>query len=205
VTTLLYLGLAIATIAVLGRAAATDVPLAGLLTHAIGGEGRLVAAVVAVVLTLGTTNAYLSGAVTMARKFAQRPASRAGRPGNRSERPLLAVIAAAGVVLLALYGAGLVTTAELVGVPTTLFLVVYVCCTLSAARTLRGAARGGAVAAFIAVAALLSFCGWALALSAAVALTAALCSCRRRGSEHKVDAQGAQNPLITGTGCQTGS
>lgn len=180
VTTVLYLGLAIATIAVLGRSAATDVPLAGLLTRAIGSEGRLVAAVVAVVLTLGTTNAYLSGAVTMARDLAERSASRAGRPsGSRSARPFLAVIALAGVVLLALYGAALVTTAELVAVPTALFLVVYLCCTLSAARTLRGAARGCAAAAFIAVAALLAFCGWALAFAAAVALAVAVCSGRR--------------------------
>ena len=85
----------------------------------------------------------------------------------------------AGVVLLALYGAGLVTAAELVGVPTTLFLAVYLCCTLSAARTLRGAARGCSVAAFIAVAVLLAFCGWALAFAAAVAFAAALYSDRR--------------------------
>jgi amino acid efflux transporter len=189
VTTVLYLGLAIATIAVLGRGAATDVPLAGLLTHAVGGAGRLVAAVVAVVLTLGTTNAYLSGAVTMASEFAgRRPSSadpsrdRSGRPpGKSSERRFLAVIGVAGAALLALYGAGLVQTPELVGVPTTLFVVVYLCCTLSAARTLGGTARGCAVAAFIAVAALLAFCGWALAFAAAVAVAAALYGDRRPG------------------------
>ena len=193
VSTVLYLGLAIATIAVLGRGAATDVPLAGLLAHAVGGEGRLVAAVVAVVLTLGTTNAYLSGAVTMASEFAERSAGRAGRspvspgrtpgsgraPGNRSERRFLAVIALAGVVLLALYGAGLVTAAELVGVPTTLLLAVYLCCTLSAVRTLRGVPRGCSAAAVVAVAALLAFCGWALAFAVAVAAAAALYGGRR--------------------------
>lgn len=180
VSTVLYLGLAIATIAVLGRGAATDVPLAGLLVQAVGGAGRLVAAVVAVVLTLGTTNAYLSGAVTMASEFATRSPGSADRwRGKSSERRFLAVIGVAGVVLLALYGAGLVETAELAGVPTTLFLVVYLCCTLSAARTLHGAARGCAVAAFIAVAALLAFCGWALAFAAAAAVAAALYSDRR--------------------------
>ena len=230
VTTVLYLALAIATIAVLGRAAATDVPLAGLLTHAIGADGRLVAAAVAVVLTLGTTNAYLSGAITMARDLASRSSSNApqsvghagglpgsaagsvgpagglpggaaesvGRavglpsnaarslgnaepsPGIGSERPFLAVIAVAGVVLLALYGTGLVTAAELVGVPTTLFLVVYLCCTLSAVRTLDGAARGCATAALVAVAVLLAFCGWALVFAAALAGAAALYTGRRR-------------------------
>jgi amino acid efflux transporter len=204
VTTVLYLGLAIATISVLGRGAATDVPLAGLLAHAVGAEGRVVAAAVAVVLTLGTTNAYLSGAVTMAREFAGRtptsaggtptnaagtPTSAGGLPGNAgrspgigSERPFLSLIAVAGVVLLALYGAGLVTAAELVGVPTTLFLAVYLCCTLSAARTLRGPARGCAAAAFVAVAVLLAFCGWALVFAAVVAVVAALYGGRRRRS-----------------------
>jgi amino acid efflux transporter len=200
VTTVLYLGLAIATIAVLGRAAATDVPLAGLLAHAVGGDGRVVAAVVAVVLTLGTTNAYLSGAVTMAREFAGRspgmgaslgkgrsPSMGRSRgkgrsPGDGSERLFLAIIAVAGMLLLALYGAGLVTAAELVGVPTTLFLAVYLCCTLSAARTLRGAARGCAGAAFVAVAVLLAFCGWLLLFAAAVAVAAALYSGRLRRS-----------------------
>jgi amino acid efflux transporter len=179
VTTVLYLGLAIATIAVLGRGAATDVPLAGLLAHAVGGEGRVVAAAVAVVLTLGTTNAYLSGAVTMAREFAGRSPGMGRSPGDRSERPFLAVIAVAGVVLLAMYGAGLVTAGELVGVPTTLFLAVYLCCTLSAARTLRGAARCCAAAAFVVVAALLAFCGWALVFAAAVAAATALYGGRR--------------------------
>ena len=193
VTTVLYLGLAVVTIAVLGRGAATDVPLAGLLAHLLGGEGRVAAAAVAVVLTLGTTNAYLSGAATMAREFAGgtptsterlpgnagRSPGRAGRsPGAGSERRFLAVIAVTGVVLLTLYGAGLVTTAELVGVPTTLFLVVYLCCTLSAARTLPGAARACAVAAFVVVV-LLAFCGWALVFAAVVA-AAALYGGRRR-------------------------
>ena len=39
VTTALYLGLAVATISVLGPQAATDVPLAGLLSHAVGAAG----------------------------------------------------------------------------------------------------------------------------------------------------------------------
>jgi amino acid efflux transporter len=91
------------------------------------------------------------------------------------------VIAVAGVVLLALYGAGLVTAAELVGVPTTLFLVVYLCCTLSAGRKLGGAARGCAVAAFVAVAVLLAFCGWALLFAAVVAFAAALYGRRHQG------------------------
>jgi amino acid efflux transporter len=78
----------------------------------------------------------------------------------------------------------------LVGVPTTLFLVVYLCCTLSAGRKLRGAARGCAVTAFVAVAALLAFCGWALVFAAVVAVAAARYSGRRfaTGAIIRVDA-----------------
>jgi amino acid efflux transporter len=78
-----------------------------------------------------------------------------------------------------MYGARLVTAGELVAVPTTLFLAVYLCCTLSAARTLRGTARCCAAAAFAAVTALLAFCGWALVFAAAVAVAAALHAGRR--------------------------
>jgi amino acid efflux transporter len=180
VTTVIYLGLAIVTIAVLGKAAATNVPLAALLTRVVGASGRPIAVAVAAVLTLGATNAYLTGAVTMARAMARDRATADGRPvrgrpgRQRSERWFLAVVAVAGIVLLGLYGAGLVTTTEFVGLPTSLFLIVYFGCTLAAARTLRGAARICAALAFAAVVALLAFCGWTLAIAAVVALTAAL-------------------------------
>jgi amino acid efflux transporter len=203
-TSVIYLGLAIATIAVLGRGAATDVPLADLLVRAIGHYGRAIAAVAAVVLTLGATNAYLSGAAAMAVDLIRRPSGRGtpgrrasglgapgqgapgqgapgqgapGRPaGRRSTRPFLAFIAVAGIVLIGLYAVRLVTTEELVGLPTTLFLSVYLGCTASAARTLGGRTRYAAVAALLAVAVVLAFSGWALLVAAAVALVAGLAS-----------------------------
>ena len=77
-TTLLYLGLAVATIACLGRGAATNVPLAALLELAMGPAGRAVAAVAALILTLGATNAYLSGATEMIGQLTA--AQRSARP-----------------------------------------------------------------------------------------------------------------------------
>jgi amino acid efflux transporter len=68
----------------------------------------------------------------------------------------------------------IVSTAQLVEIPTTLFLAVYLACTLSAARTLAGGARRAALPAVLAVGAVLFFSGWALAIAAAVAVTAAL-------------------------------
>ncbi len=89
VTTALYLGLAIATTSVLGPAAATTVPLADLLRHAIGPAGPAAAAAAAVVLTLGTTNAYVNGAATMARQLTRSPAAppRGQRPAPRGHGP----------------------------------------------------------------------------------------------------------------------
>jgi amino acid efflux transporter len=166
VTAVLYLALAMATIAVLGPAAGTDVPLASLLARAVGTAGPVAAAVAAVVLTLGAVNAYLSGAAAMARQLA------GGRRGA-GNRPILAASALAGLVVIGLYAAHLVGTAQLIGLPTALFLVVYLGCTVSAARILHGRVRAAAVTAALAVLVVLTFCGWPLLLAAAVAATAA--------------------------------
>jgi amino acid efflux transporter len=197
VTALLYLALAVTTIAVLGPAAATDVPLADLLVRAAGETGRVAAAVAAVVLTLGTVNAYLSGAAALARQLASEPGRAAGagessgavesdvaagageaRRGRAGTWPFLAASALAGLVVIGLYAAGLVGTTQLIGLPTTLFLMVYLGCTVSAARTLRGWTRGAAVVSALAVLVVLAFCGWPLAVAAAV--TGAAVVTRRR-------------------------
>jgi amino acid efflux transporter len=169
VTSALYLGLAVATISVLGPRAAPDVPLAGLLSHAIGTAGQDIAAVAAIVLTLGATNAYINGAAAMAGQLAH------AAPGSRASRPmlrLLTAISAAGLLLIFLYGLGVVSTAALVAVPTSLFLAVYLAAMVAGARVLRGAVRLACLPAAVAVIIVLGFCGWALAIPAAVALAA---------------------------------
>jgi amino acid efflux transporter len=186
VTTVIYLSLAIATIAVLGRGAATDVPVEALLVRAAGDPGRVIAAVVAVVLTLGTLNAYMSGVVATSFGSASGAAADEASAGGSSAgggsaggaarprgsgRALLAVIGIAGCALTCLYGAGIVTAGDLVGLPVALLLTVYAGCTLSGIRILRGPARACAAVAFAAVVVLLAFCGWPLILAAAVALT----------------------------------
>jgi amino acid efflux transporter len=165
VTSALYLGLAFVTIGVLGPGAATMVPLAGLLQRAVGPAGTAVAAVAAVVLTLGTTNAYINGAAAMAGQLS-RP-----RAAESAKRPpaFLAVIAASGLLLITLYGVGVVSTTALVAIPTALFLVVYLGSMAAAVRVLRGPARWAAVPAAAAVAVMLPYCGWALAAPVLVA------------------------------------
>jgi amino acid efflux transporter len=221
VTSVLYLGLAVAVVGVLGRGAGTLAPLAALLRTAVGPAGTAGAAVAAVVLTLGTTSAYINGAAAMAGALSgtlsgalSRPLSRprgvagiavkaepgpeAGARGSaprllreagargpaprllreagaRGPAPrLLAAIAACGLLLITLYGLGLVNPAALVAVPTALFLAVYLGCMAAAARVLRGAARWAALPAGVAVLVMLGYCGWALAVPAAIAVAVAV-------------------------------
>jgi len=182
VTSALYLGLAVVTVGVLGSRAATIVPLAGLLQRAIGPAGTPAAAVAAVVLTLGSVNAYISGGAAMAAHLAHRarPADSArpesgGVPGATRPGPaFLVAVAGSGLLLISLYGVGVVSPASLVTIPTTLFLAVYLGCMVSAVRVLRGPARVAAVPATAAVAVMLACCGWALALPALVAVAVAV-------------------------------
>jgi amino acid efflux transporter len=172
VTSALYLGLAVATISVLGPRAATDVPLANLLSQAIGAAGRDVAVIAAIVLTLGTTNAYINGAAAMAGQLAQVPAvDGASRPLLR----LLSIIAAAGLLLITLYGLRVISTAALVAVPTALVLAVYLGAMVAAVRVLHGPVRLAALPAALAVVVMLAFCGWAITIPATVALAATWC------------------------------
>src|SRR5580693_9392633 len=165
VTTVVYLGLAVATISVLGPSAATDIPLAALLSHAIGTAGPDAAAVAAIVLTLGATNAYISGAASLAGQLV----SAGGRRSGARVR-LLTATGVAGLLLITLYGLRMVGTAALVAVPTVLFLTVYLSAMAAAVRVLRGRVRLAALPAGLAVAVMLGFCGWALLLPLGIAL-----------------------------------
>jgi amino acid efflux transporter len=188
VTTALYLGLAVATISVLGPRAATDVPLAGLLSHAIGAAGPDVAAVAAIVLTIGATNAYISGAAVMAGQLVE------VAPGSRRSAPmlwLLAAIAVAGLLLIVGYGLGIVGATALVAVPTALFLAVYLAALAAATRVLHGPARAAALPGALAVLVMLGFCGWALAIPAAITLAVAR---RTRAAGHPHGASSRPSP-----------
>jgi amino acid efflux transporter len=169
VTTAVYLGLAIVTIGVLGPGAVTTVPLADLLQRAIGPAGTTTAAAAAVVLTLGAANAYVNGAAVMAGHLTRPQSVRDGADRRPAPR-LLAAVAASGLLLITLYGFGVVSPASLVAIPTTLFLAVYLGSMVAAVRIMRGPVRWAAVAASAAVAVMLACCGWALALPALVAV-----------------------------------
>ena len=71
IVVVLYLGLAVATIGVLGTAAPSDVPLADLMAAGLGSVGRSVTAGLAVLLTMGAMNAYVAAAVQLAGALAE--------------------------------------------------------------------------------------------------------------------------------------
>ncbi|WP_245194879.1 APC family permease [Kitasatospora phosalacinea] len=169
VTSLLCLGLAAATVAVLGPGAGGSVPLADLMRAALGPRGPLLAAGAAVVLTLAATNTYLTGAAALL--DALLPSGTAS--GRRGSLAVVAATAFTGVALFALVGTGVLTTAQLVAVPTALFLVVYLTCTAAAVRVLDGVPRLAAAVSCPAVLALLLGTGWPVLAAAGVALTAA--------------------------------
>ena len=90
---MLYLGLAVATVGVLGTAAPSQVPLADLMAAGLGAPGRTATAALAVLLTMGAMNAYVAAAVKLAGALADEGSAPAAlaRPGRA-----LALIAAAG-------------------------------------------------------------------------------------------------------------
>jgi amino acid efflux transporter len=189
VTSVLYLGLAVVTIAVLGTGGGSMAPLADLLRRAIGPAGTAAGAVAAIVLTLGAVNAYVNGAAAMTGRLLARRPSGTVRPtadDGRGRRPtrmlLLAAIAGTGLPLIMLYGAGLVSPVSLVAIPTTLFLTVYLGSMLAATRVLRGhgPARLAAIPATAATAVMLAYCGWALAVPVAIIMIVTVTGSIRR-------------------------
>jgi amino acid efflux transporter len=161
ITSAIYLALAATTVAVLGPAAGSPTPIADLLRIAIGPVGALAAAVAAVALTLAATNAYLSGAAEMVAALAC-PNSTRSRLASPRSLPL--GVAGVGILLLVLTATGWVSTTQLVALPTTMFLVVYVAATAAGARLLTGRPRIAAMIACTAVCVVLAFSGAALLL-----------------------------------------
>ena len=164
VTAVLYLGLAVATVSCLGQGANLTVPLADLLQLAVGPAGRAIAAAAALILTAGSVNAYLSGAAEMLRELTAAPSQNRPNGPGRLPRPsvhvFLGFIALTGLALIALSALRLADITVLVSVPTTMFLCVYLSCTVSATRLLTGKTRAAAAVAVLAVIAILAFSGW---------------------------------------------
>ena len=151
VVTVVYTGLAVATI---GVTAGTHsrVPLADLIAVGFGRVGRDATAVLAVALTMGTMNVYLGGAAKLAASLAQDgalPRWLAGDAHRSVPRRPLAVIAAITLAVLAALVAGVSSTEVLVRATSACFIAVYVLAIGSAIRILHGRIRLAAFSALI--------------------------------------------------------
>ena len=164
-TSAIYLGLAATSIAVLGPAAGEEVALTDLLRVALGGAAPVVTAITAVALTLAATNAYITGGVALLRQSA-----RHGTPPRTWIVP--GGIAVVGALAIGARATGFADTAQLVSVPSALFLAVYLAATLAGSVVLGGAVRAVSIAAAVCVLAVIVFIGGAMLIAVAVGAVA---------------------------------
>jgi amino acid efflux transporter len=175
VVTVLYIGLAVATIGVTAGTT-SKVPLADLVSVGFGSAGRDATAVLAVALTMGTMNVYISGTAKLAAALALEgalPRWLAGDAHLSVPRRPLAAISVVVVVILAGLVAGVGSTSDLVRATSACFIAVYLLALGSAFRILTGRIRVVAAIAVATIALLGVFSSWFLlvpAVAAAVSL-----------------------------------
>ena len=169
--TVLYVGIAFCTVAVLGPAPGRA-PLSDLLATAVGEGARPVMAVVAVLLTVATINTYFAGAAEMGASLARDgslPAFLAVRSGPGTvPRRALAVVATLGLVTTAVLAVLEQDTDTTLLFTTGTFSLVYLAGTAAAFRLLRGWGRVAAVVSVVASAGLVAMTGWVVLVPAAV-------------------------------------
>jgi amino acid efflux transporter len=169
VVVVLYLGLAVATVGVLGTESPSNVPLADLMGAGLGQAGRTGTAALAALLTMGTMNAYVAAAVKLSGALAAEgsaPASFA-RPGRA-----LALFAVVAGLLLAALAADMLGLDGLIRACSAAFVAVYVTSTAAGIRLLSGPGRRLAAVSFAAVLVVFGFFGLYVLVPAAVALVA---------------------------------
>ncbi|MEM5437577.1 APC family permease [Paraburkholderia diazotrophica] len=165
----LYMGVATASVMVLGPNAGTSsAPLAELLARGLGGKVQILAAVAALLLTLGTMNAYFAGAAKLGAALGRDGAlpewlAQGSRAGDVPRRSLFVIAALATFALAVVVAAG-VGPKPLVLLTTGSFVTVYALGTAAALRLLpRGSwAHRCARVALVAVAGLCCATGWYL-------------------------------------------
>jgi amino acid efflux transporter len=161
VIAVLYVALAVATISA-GIGDSSKVPLADLLVVGFGPPGRDAAAVLAVLLTMGTMNVYTAGSARLAAALARDsvlPAWLGGDAHRRvPRRPLLALGALGSTILVALL-LGVGSTTDLVRATSACFVAVYVLALGSAVRILSGTYRVTAALALVLMSVVAVFSG----------------------------------------------
>ena len=163
VVSILYVGIAFCTVAVLGPDPG-PAPLSDLLVTALGEPARPAMTVVAVLLTVATINTYFAGAAELGASLA-RDGSLPGWLAQRSgaigvPRRALAVVAGVGLATTAAMGVlGLDTDSALL-LTTATFALVYLAGTAAALVLLDGWSRVAAGCSVVASAALVAVTGW---------------------------------------------
>ena len=171
----LYLAVAVATVAVLGASAGSSrAPLADLLAYGPGGARRI-AAVMAVLLTAGVLNAYFAGAAKLGAALARDGALpdwlAGGSAVGEVPRRSLAALAAMALTSFAVVEWTAIDVRPLVLLTSAQLATVYAVGIAAALRLLprRGAAHRGALLGTVAIAALLAAVGpylvWPLVLA----------------------------------------
>jgi amino acid efflux transporter len=186
---LLYFAIAATSVLVLGSSAgSSEAPLAQLLAIGVGGPARILTAIAALLLTVGTMNAYFAGAAKLGSALGRDGAlpgwlSHGSQAGDVPRRSLAVVstLAALALVVVAITGS---STRTLVLLTTGSFVFVYVLGTAAAIRLLPwGWARGCAVVALVCVVGLLALTGvyvvWALGVAVAALIYDAIRHLRR--------------------------
>lgn len=177
----LYLAVAFAVIAVLGPGAETaDAPLGRLMSSGLGGNAKLLAAGAAVLLTLGTMNAYYAGVAKLGAALGRDGAlpgwlARGSTAGEVPRRSLVvsSVLTIPSLVATFAFHVG---AQSLVPLTAGLIVAVYAVGVAAAVRLLprRSKGRAAAMIALVAVVALLAATGvylvWAVVVAAAALL-----------------------------------
>lgn len=190
----LYMAVAAASVLVLGPAAgASTAPLAQLLASGVGARAQALTAVAALLLTVGTMNAYFAGAAKLGAALGRDGAlpawlARGSLAGDVPRRSLAVVFALAAGMLILVAATG-IGTKSLVMMTTGSLVAIYVLGTAAALRLLpRGsAAHRCAAVAFAAVVGLLALTGWYLLWPLAIA-ACALGYLRMRGNPPRTHA-----------------
>ncbi|WP_063759997.1 APC family permease [Streptomyces sclerotialus] len=180
IVAVLYLGLAVVTIGVLGgRAGTTTTPLTLLLERGIGPAARPLAAAAALLLTFGAVNTYLAGGARLGQALGREGAmprllaTDSAGPGAEPRRPLT-VLALSSVAVMLASAFGLLGLDSLFRATSACLVAVTLAGLLAAVVLLprRSSLRTGALVGSAAMGVVLLFCGPFLLLPAALAVAA---------------------------------
>ena len=183
VVSVLYVGIAFCTVAVLGPDPGAA-PLSDLLVVALGEPARPAMTVIAVLLTIATINTYFAGAAELGASLARDGslpawlAARAGPSGvPRRSLGLVAVLALLTTGVLAVLG---LDTDSTLLIATATFGLTYLVGTAAAVRLLTGWGRFAGVVSVLASAGLVAVTGWRVLIPAAVGCLGVWWAGRRR-------------------------